>query len=57
MEYSLGIYPFNEESMADKTRIDNLVNRMAKDRWTIKWIGTSYRGTNLIVLFERIDYR
>lgn len=56
MEYSMGIYEF-PTAMADKVRMDDLLNRMSNDRWTVKWIGTSYRGTKLIVLFERMIIR
>lgn len=53
MEYSIGIYDF-PETIAAKLQMDELVNRLAKQRWSIKWMGTSYRGTKLLIMFERV---
>lgn len=54
MEYAIGIYDFDPNNSEVMKRIHEAINIQAKSRWAIKWIGTSYRETKLIILFERM---
>jgi hypothetical protein len=55
MEYAIGVYDISDIDSGElQNKTTRLINIMAKQRWRINWIGTSYRETRLIVIFERV---
>lgn len=54
MEYAVAVI----DNAPDVIRngLEDHLNHMSKDRWKVTKVWQTYRGTQLVVLFERVRY-